>query len=589
MTLHFPSGNCDRQAELDEAKTSVDKLQQKPVVILGAGINGAALARELVLNRVPVWVVDAADIACGATSRSSRLIHGGLRYLEYGDIGLVRESLVERSRLRHLAPQYVEPLRLFIPLGRRVSGLFQSAVRFLGAERSAMLRRVTAPLRGATRGLWAVRTGLWLYDRLVRDPEFPDSWLHRSSDPAVPRVDSSRFRWLCSYSDAQMRYPERFTVALLEDARQIASEAGIDFRVLTYHKTEARGESLHFQSLTRGSSLEVRPALIVNATGAWGDLTLDRLNVKARRLFGGTKGSHFITHHPALRAALGDAAVYAEAEDGRLIFVLPFGESVLVGTTDVRFEQPPDEAVASEEELRYLLQMTQGLFPDVGLERDDIDMHYSGVRPLPYAPSETAAAISRDHALEVQRDGAVPVMTLVGGKLTTCRALAEETADQILSEVGVPRVADSRTRPIPGGRDYPPSASRLQREWERLAERFGLSSDAVRSLWALFGNRVAEILERIAPLSGDFLPDTEIPREIVPWVIEHEWAKTLDDLVERRLMLLYRPHLSEACLHALAEHLVEPAAVESTVASYIQRLQRVYGKRVRAAAAVERQ
>src|SRR5262245_13763728 len=181
----------------------------QPVLILGAGINGAALARELVLNGVPVWVVDTADLASGATAYSSRLIHGGLRYLEYGELDLVRESLAERTRLLRLAPQYVRPLRLFIPVRRRWAGLWGAARRFL--------RLGTAGGTSAGRGLFLVRTGLWMYDRFARDPLLPERAVYRADDPRVPGVDLQSFRWECAYSDAAIRFPERFVVALLQD------------------------------------------------------------------------------------------------------------------------------------------------------------------------------------------------------------------------------------------------------------------------------------------------------------------------------------------------------------------------------------
>lgn len=560
--------------------------QQQPVLILGAGINGAALARELVLNRVPVWIVDTADVAGGATARASRLIHGGLRYLEYGDVRLVRESLAERSRLRHLAPQYVEPLRLFIPVSHRLTGFFQSAYRFLGASRSRWFRWLAAPFHSTSRGLWVVRMGLWMYDRLVRDPEFAPSHVRRVSDPSVPHVDPRRFRWLCAYSDAQMVYPERFVVALLEDARQLAAESGIEFRVLTYHRAELHGATVRLHGeRDETEPLTLHPAAIVNATGAWGDLTLGSLHVPSRRLFGGTKGSHFVTHQPRLREALGDSGLYAEASDGRLIFVLPFGAGVLVGTTDERFDRPPDQAVASELELRYLLDMVNELFPQVGLTEADIDMHYSGVRPLPYSAGGTTGSISREHHIEVHPDSPVPFFTLVGGKLTTCRAFAESAADLVLQRLDRPRIADSRARPIPGGRDYPATRAVLEREWDRIAARFQIPRAQVEALWTLLGNRAEDVLADAGPLGTDVLDGTAIPVAVVRWMIRHEWVTTVGDLVERRLMLLFQPGPSPHCQRQLAGCLVDAGrlaatAVDAAVAECAVRLERTYGKRV---------
>jgi glycerol-3-phosphate dehydrogenase len=339
------------------------------VLILGAGINGCAVARELALNGVPVCIVERNDIAWGATSRSSRLIHGGLRYLEHGEFRLVRESLEERSRLRKLAPQFVSPFQLHIPVARRTGGLWRSALGFFSRGRWG--KKVRAP-----RGLWLVRLGLWFYDRFVSDPAFPSSEVLPIDSANVPQVDAGRFRWLCRYTDAQMVYPERFVLSMLLDGKQLAEEKNCRFSVWTYHEARPAAGGWEIVSRETGEITEtIAPALVINSTGAWGDLTLDQLKVQAPQLFGGTKGSHFVTHHPPLREAVGGQGVYAEADDGRLVFILPMAQGVMVGTTDERFEGNPDNATASEAELAYLVEMVNDLFPLVALLREHIEMH----------------------------------------------------------------------------------------------------------------------------------------------------------------------------------------------------------------------
>src|SRR5688572_3873967 len=185
------------------------------VLILGAGINGAALARELVLNGLSVCVVDKADIASGATARSSRLIHGGLRYLEHGEFDLVRESLGERTRLLRLAPQFVQPLRLLIPVRTRFTGVPTAAGRFFGWQPGRLSRQPT------TRGLWLVRMGLRLYDAYAKDAVLPRHRAHRTGQPGTVPVNREKYRWQCSYYDAQIPFPERFVLAMLQDARQL--------------------------------------------------------------------------------------------------------------------------------------------------------------------------------------------------------------------------------------------------------------------------------------------------------------------------------------------------------------------------------
>jgi glycerol-3-phosphate dehydrogenase len=560
------------------------------VLILGAGINGCSAARELVLNGVDVWIVDKFDIAFGATSRASRLIHGGLRYLEYADFHLVRESLAERTRLCKLAGHLVEPLRLYIPVAERTSGLIQSGLKFVGATRSPFLNWVTHPLQfNSERGLWAIEIGLSLYDRFAADPQMPPHAIHDSNEPNVPKVDRSRFRWLCGYSDAQMHFPERYCVALLEDARQIAEGTGVECRLFTYSHAEFLDGRVKITD-ARGSTVEMTPAIVINATGAWGDLTLGELHVPAPRLFGGTKGSHFVTHQAALKAAIGRDGVYAEAADGRLIFVLPFGDAVLVGTTDERFDDRPEMAIASGPELNYLVSTVNELFPGVGLTHSDVTLTYSGVRPLPYAGGASEASISRDHSIAVHNHGAIPVLTLVGGKLTTSRALGELVTDNILSRLGMARRALTVARYLPGSKDLAENAAGREAQRQALAAQFGLSREQIAAIWELCGTLAGEILQKqqkadTDPRRLENVTDSALPRTFVRWVIAHERVERLEDLVERRLMLLYNPQLSRRTLADLAELLVEsgrldPAAKPTAIDAALERLSTIYARKL---------
>src|SRR5215510_7648199 len=177
---------------------------ERPILVLGGGINGAAVARELVLNGAGVWLVDTADLAFGATAYSSRLIHGGLRYLEFAEFSLVKESLAERGRLLTLAPHLVKPLRLFIPVRNSWGGLTEAAGKFLGLPLGSK--------KAVHRGLRVVQVGLWLYDRYARSDDLPDRSLHRPGEPGVPRVNPELARHLWAYSDAQITFPERMVI-----------------------------------------------------------------------------------------------------------------------------------------------------------------------------------------------------------------------------------------------------------------------------------------------------------------------------------------------------------------------------------------
>ncbi len=559
--------------------------RRRPVLILGAGINGAALAREFLLNAVPVCVVDESDLSSGATARSSRLIHGGLRYLEYGEFDLVRESLSERTRLLRLAPHLVRPLRIFIPVTNRWGGAVGAVRKFFGWEGSR--RSVNHP----SRGLWLVRAGLRFYDEYARDPTLPRHGVHRVGEAGVPSVDRRRYLAMCSYSDAQLLFPERFVVELFEDARRIATERGVEFELRTYCRAERRGEIVEVRRMSdqtaagRGDPLTVlRPAAIINATGAWVDRTLGQLDVASRRLMGGTKGSHLVIHHEGLCAALNGQALYAEAGDGRPVFVLPFGgDSTLVGTTDIPYAGDPRDAVASSEEIDYLIDAANSVVEGVSLSRDDVTLHYSGIRPLPHAEGKTAAAITRRHWLEVHQGTGIPFYSVIGGKLTTCRSLAEESVAAVLKDFGETVRADSRERPLPGGRGFPQSL-RCEREAVReLADRYSLSPESVTHVWQWMGSRTHEVLSACSREQGGCVAGTRIPRGVVRWIIEHEWVQCLEDLVERRLMLVFEKNVSRETLVDLAQLMdrsgkLAADEIDTAVEEVVARMRRVFGR-----------
>jgi glycerol-3-phosphate dehydrogenase len=551
----------------------------QPVLVLGAGINGCALARELALNGVAVWLVDAADIASGATSGSSRLIHGGLRYLEYGEFDLVKESLAERTRLLRLAPQFVRPLRLWIPASSRFGGAIGAVGRFFG------WRWWPSPAGG--RGSALVGAGLALYDAYARDSTLPKHTCGPADAAGAPAVDRRKYHRLCSYYDGQVSFPERLVLAMLEDARRVSADAGLDFRVFTYHEALLSGTKVEIAPADSTSVLEsactVEPSLIVNATGAWVDHTLKRLRVPSERLMGGTKGSHFFSFNPRLRAQLGEQGIYAEAGDGRPIFILPLDRAVLVGTTDVPFDGPPQEALATDGELEYLLDAVNTVLPEAQLTPADIDFHYSAVRPLPYVEARSTGAITRRHAIVHHEGTAVPMFSIVGGKLTTMRSLAEQATAIVCDALGRPVRGTSRERIFPGAEDYPQDADALAAGQRQIAERTGFSTASVDAVWKLFGTRSE------AMLAGDgdrqLVPDTELPRVVVRRSIDEEHVRGLVDLVERRLMLLYHQRLTRACLACLADQLaaagrLEKGRVEQAVDDEVERLKTRYGKHV---------
>jgi len=551
------------------------------ILILGAGINGAAIARELCLNGQSVTLVDTADMAFGATAYSSRLIHGGLRYLEYGEFDLVRESLAERTRLLRLAPQFVKPLRLFIPIENRFGGLWASASRFLfKGNRPARPGAAHTP-----RGLWLVRFGLRTYDVYARDPDLPKHATHRWGEAESLPVDR-RYRWLCSYYDAQVRFPERFVLAMLADTQAAADANGATFEVLNYHRASLDGQKVSiYPTDSQQPVRSFEPTATINATGAWVDLTLSTLHLPSKRLMGGTKGSHLVSWNERLREALNGDGLYAEAPDGRPVFVLPFGDATLIGTTDLRYQGDPADAVATQDEIDYLVSTVNELMPEIRFTADDVHLHYSGVRPLPYVDSGSTASITRRHGLVENTDAPMPFYSVIGGKLTTCRSLAEEVTATVLARLKLPVVATSEDRLLPGAEDYPASASDLKHRCQALAERLGYTLEQILAAWELHGART-EIALTTFPATG-VLAGLDLPLALARYAVRAEWARTLDDLVERRLMLLYHHRLGEEALRQLATVLVDEgvlsfAEAEAQIPICVKRLQTHFGKRVSA-------
>lgn len=568
----------------------------KPVLILGAGINGAAVARELAINSVPVCIVDTGDVAGGATSRSSRLIHGGLRYLEYRDTELVRESLLERGRLLKLAPHFVKPLRLAIPVEHRFGGLWAGFVRFSGLARTSLGQSLLKFFRGP-RGLLAIKAGLSMYDRLARSDSMPAHKVESTASEASTSASSRssvtpqvppRFRWLCSYSDAQIEFPERFVLAMLEDARRAAAANNTMFEILPCHRAVAAAASaaisiVPVDQLTGDTDQQrtITPSVVVNATGAWGDRTLEALGLRERQLFAGTKGSHLFTNHPPLVDALHGNGIYAEADDSRLIFILPCAGGVLIGTTDEPFEHDPGDAVATPDDVNYLLQMVAEVFPNVSLTNDQVSMHHAGVRPLPKSDGGPAAAVPRGHSIEETTLNGVPVLTLVGGKLTTCRSLAEEVSHRVCHQQSYPQRHSTIDRPLPGA---PAVGNHLLTEEQclQLAEQYNLTTRQVAAVWPLIGNRFDEVFTTEI---NESLARTDIPMSFVRWSIEHEWCEKLEDLVERRLMLIFQSNIHRATLKQLAIELVRSGRLaesdaEAEVDNICRRLAKFYGRTV---------
>jgi glycerol-3-phosphate dehydrogenase len=510
----------------------------KPVVILGGGINGVGLLRELALQGVPCLLVDKADFAAGATSTSSRMVHGGLRYLENREFSLVREALIERNRLLVNAAHYVSPLRTTIPLYSHLGGFLRSALIFCGIS-----------VRPGERGSLITRLGLIFYDLVTGSNRRTPRHHLTGRDEALRQVPGLNPELIATatYWDAKITQAERLCLELIADARA----ANPHCAALNYVQTLGlEAGRLRLKHLPTGEVFSVEPSAVVNATGAWVDRANASLGVETH-LMGGTKGSHLVVDCPQLYQALGDRMVYYQHSDGRVCIVFRFMDKVIMGSTDIPVDDP-DQAQCEDSEVEYMLTTLRGVFPGIAVTRQQVVFTYCGVRPLPASGKGVTANISRGHSVRVLHPEAgrpFPVYCLVGGKWTTFRALAEQTADMVLQRLGLPRRQSTCDLPIGGGRGYPADAGQ-RAEWVR---RVALASGSAEA-------RVEEFLDRYGTAAEGYAAAEEKPLRSLPgYSVEEVQRLTTDeqvvhlsDLVLRRSTIGILGQATPAVLNELA-------------------------------------
>jgi glycerol-3-phosphate dehydrogenase len=485
------------------------------VIVIGGGINGVAIARECARAGRRTLLVEQRDFAAGTTSRATRIIHGGLRYLEHAEFGLVRESLLERRRLLEQRPHLVHPLQFLLALDEK-------------SRRSAL----------------AVRVGLWLYRAL-------GARLHTNSGREAQRkleqlLNSGR-RWsIFSYEDAQCEFPERLVAEWMVEAMEADAVVRNHTQVLAVDVRHRRVAGVLLRDQFSGKEERVEGTWIINATGPWADrLCLhSRINT-GHPMVGGVRGSHIVV--PRFAGAP-DAAVYTEAMDRRPIFVIPWNEQILVGTTEVAEQGDPAKARPSQDEIDYLVRSLLHLFPGLKLSAGNIRYSFSGVRPLPFSPKEKASAVSRRHYLhDHAQDGAEHMISVIGGKLTT----AAELARQCAAKIGISKVRISQRPMNTVSMASADMAELLVDRWVvEISEMGGISEGAARAVVEWHGKRALDISRmalRDPALRAPLCSHTEhIVAEAVD-AFAGECAATLGDVLLRRVPVALGPCWSPAC------------------------------------------
>lgn len=482
------------------------------LLVIGGGINGLGIAADAGARGLSVLLVDKGDFGGATTAASSRLIHGGLRYLQYGELSLVRESLHERGLLLRQRPHLVRPIRLLIP-----------AFSGIGVPS------------------WQLHAGLKLYDLLARDPAFPPSrYLSKAEVLRLePGLSGGGLRSGFLYADGQIEFPERLCVELMRETEQTGGEALNYTRVASLRQQGSRVTGARLRDELTGRECDVEARITLNAAGPWVDAVNRLLPTPPPQLIGGTWGTHLIL---PLRPEGPRGHLYATAQrDGRPFFILPWDGRLLVGTTDVPFAGDPDRLAVQSWEVEYLLAETNRLFPAAAYTEADVQFTTIGIRPLPAGhPSGGATgAITRRHFLvdHGQREGLPGLASVVGGKLTTYRSLAEEVVDWCCRELGRPDLP-CPTRALPA---------------EGRGRAGGSLSPRSQQLYGPRAAEVEQLLRQRPDLAAPLALESSVTAAEVVYAVRVERARTVEDVLQRRLLLLPLTPELQAAVRGISE------------------------------------
>jgi glycerol-3-phosphate dehydrogenase len=485
------------------------------LVVIGAGINGLGILRDAAERGLRVAMVEQEDFCYGVSAWSGRLVHGGLRYLEHGDIPLVRESLRERELLFKVAPHLVKPVRLIMPFYSRNK-----------------------------RPSWMIRLGMIAYDVLSFDKSVKS---HRVLDKKEVK---NRFKGMATdglsgaalFTDGQVEYAERLCTELAIAAGKAGAEIFIHTKVTGVLQENGRVVGVSTIN-SAGEKTELRADLTINAAGPWVDYVLrgekKSSAVESKRLIGGSKGSHIIVD--PFEGAPNDVVYYESQTDGRLVLVIPWMGRYLIGTTDHLFEKNPDEARCDQDEINYLLTEANTLMPEAKLTRKHVLYTYSGVRPLPYTPGLSEWKIPRSHIVHDHAKTGYPGLhSIVGGKLTTYRQLAEDSVDLAVKQLG-----RGKSKPVSKNAKFPGAQTDDFAAFEKNFNKDKVvQADSAARLLKLYGTRAEEILNLIRKdekLGERFDPKSAAVAAELIYSVESEYAQTLADVFARRNLLAFEP------------------------------------------------
>jgi glycerol-3-phosphate dehydrogenase len=534
-----------------QPRNTVSALTERPtaqVLVVGGGINGIATFRDLALQGVDVVLVERGDYAGGASAASSHMIHGGIRYLENGEFRLVRESVQERNGLIRIAPHYVKPLQTTMPIFSTFSGIMNAPLRMLTHKQRSTKER----------GAMLIKIGMTIYDSFSRDGGSVPKHVFRTKKAALEDMPALNkdLKYTGTYYDASVHEPERLALDVLKDGLAAAQGTGSAATARAVNYVEAAGTrdgGVVLRDRETGEEFVFSAEVVVNASGPWTDLTNQAFGGETKYM-GGTKGSHIVVQNDELLEATKGRELFFENNDGRIVLIYPLKGRVLIGTTDIDAD-PSKPVTTTEEEIDYFFGLVKHVFPQIEVTRDHIVYSYSGIRPLPRHEDTAPGFVSRDYRIVDTPIADLPsttVLSLVGGKWTTFRALAAHLSSDVTTKLGVARKVDTTGMPIGGGKDFPTTDA--QRALWIKSHRDGLDEQLVDGLLERYGTRAAEVVDVLTDGPVEALEsDPSLTRAEVAYFAEHEQAVHLVDVVLRRTNLAFVGGVTIDLLDELAD------------------------------------
>jgi glycerol-3-phosphate dehydrogenase len=496
-------------------------VSQYDLVVIGGGITGVGIARDAALRGLEVALFEKGDYASGTSSKSSKMIHGGLRYLEHGEIRLVFESVSERKLQTRVAPHLVRPLPFLIPI-----------------------------YKGVRPGFEIMNVGLWIYDSLAlfQAPRMHKAFRGAKAALALePQLRPEGLRGALEYYDCATD-DARLVLENALDARALGADCHTYTEVLRFERRgDGRITSVVVKDRLTNKTWSVATTAVVLAAGAWTDEMIRRFEIPMDRpLLRRTKGVHVVL--PRERLPLARAITLISPLDGRVMFALPWRDRSVLGTTDTDFAGTADEVAADAEDVKYLCDSGNGYFPGANLTTDDVIATWAGLRPLIAAPPNVdESEISREHEVFTRHDGLV---IIAGGKLTTYRRMARETVNktvQLLEDIAdfdrnALKRESTKNRPLPGAVGVEPTdLEGVAAVGRRLMHEFHLDVDTATHLCGVYGARAIALG---ALIQADRTLADRMDRELpyvwaeVEFAAKYDLARTVEDVLARRVPLL---------------------------------------------------